>query len=135
MDERDLDLRNLTYHRFVQLGRAPAPEELGLREEEVLAGWRRLHDAHALVLDGDAIRMASPFSAIPTPYRVLAGGRWWYANCAWDAFGVCAALGVDGLIEHGEIVVQVRDRKPDDESLVFHCLVAAAYWWEDIVYT
>ena len=134
MDERDLDLRNLTYRRFVELGRAPAPEEIGPREE-VLDGWRRLHDAHALVLDGDAIRMANPFSGVPTPYRVLADGRWWYANCAWDAFGVCAALGVDGRIEHGEIVVAVRDRRPDDESLVFHCPVPAAHWWDDIVYT
>jgi hypothetical protein len=23
---------------------------------------------------------------------------WWDANCAWDAFGVCAALHVDGRI-------------------------------------
>jgi len=134
MDPRDLDLRNLTYRRFVELGRAPAPGELGSREE-VLASWRRLHEAHALVLDGDAIRMANPFSAVPTPYRVLADGRWWYGNCAWDAFGICAALGVDGRIEHRDIVVEVRDEKPDDESLVFHCLVPAASWWDDIVYT
>jgi hypothetical protein len=92
MDARDLDLRNLTYRRFVELGRAPTLEELGAREE-VLASWRRLHDQHALVLDGEAIRMANPFSGVPTPYRVLAGGRWWYANCGWDAFGICAALG------------------------------------------
>jgi hypothetical protein len=134
MDARDLDLRNLTYRRFVELGRAPTLEELGAREE-VLASWRRLHDQHALVLDGEAIRMANPFSGVPTPYRVLAGGRWWYANCGWDAFGICAALGADGRIEHRDIVVEVRDRRPDDESLVFHCLVSAAHWWDDIVYT
>jgi len=134
MDPRDLELRRLTYLRFVELGRAPEPDELGPRDE-VLAGWHRLHEAHALVLDGDAIRMANPFSAIPTPYRVEAGGRWWYANCAWDAFGICAALGVDGRIEHRDMVVEVRDRRPDDETLVFHCLVPAAQWWDDIVYT
>ena len=92
MDAHDLELRNLTYQRFVELGRAPAPEELGPRDE-VLAGWRRLHDEHALVLDGDAIRMANPFSGVPTPYRVDAAERRWYANCAWDAFGVVSALG------------------------------------------
>jgi hypothetical protein len=134
VDARDLELRNLTYRRFVELGRAPVPEELGPRAA-VLAGWRRLHDEHALVLDGDAIRMANPFSGVPTPYHVLASGRRWFANCAWDAFGVCAALGVDGRIEYGDIAVEVRDRKPDDESLVFHCLVPAARWWDDIVYT
>src|SRR5687768_17853503 len=43
--------------------------------------------------------MANPFSAVPTAYRVRARERWWYANCAWDAFGICAALGVDGRVE------------------------------------
>ena len=130
----DVDLRNRTYAEFVRLGRAPAPEELGTRDE-VLAGWRRLHDAHALVLDGDSILMANPFSAVPTPYLVHADGRRWHANCAWDAFGVCVVLGGDGRIEHRDIVVEVRGCRPDDESLVFQCLVPAAHWWDDIVYT
>jgi hypothetical protein len=142
MDAGDLELRRRTYARFVELGRAPAPEELGEREE-VLAGWRRLHDAHALVLNPatDELRMANPFSAVPTAYRVRAAGRWWYANCAWDAFGICAALHVDGRIETscpdcGEPVsVDVRDEKPDRDTLLFHCLVPAAHWWDDIVFT
>ena len=36
--------------------------------------------------------MANPFSAVPTAYRVPPDGRWWYANCAWDAFGILSAL-------------------------------------------
>jgi hypothetical protein len=111
--------------------------------EDVEAGWRRLHDARALVLDTDTggLRMANPFSAVPTAYRVRAGDRWWYANCAWDAFGVCAALHTDGRIETecadcGEpIAVEVAGERPDDESLVFHCLVPASRWWDDIVFT
>jgi len=126
----------------VELGRAPAPGEVG-DPVEVVAAWRRLHDAHALVLDAgaDELRMANPFSAVPTAYRVRAGGRWWYANCAWDAIGICAALRVDGRIETtcpdcGEpIAVEVRDERPDDESLLFHCLVPAREWWNDIVFT
>ena len=106
-------------------------------------GWERLHDAHALVLDAETreIRMANPFSAVPTPFRVHAGGRWWFANCAWDAFGICAALGVDGRIETScpdcdePIAVQLCDGRPDDEMPVFHCLVPAAHWWDDIVFT
>jgi hypothetical protein len=95
-----LDLRNRTYAAFVELGRAPAAAELG-EEAEVRTGWRQLHEAHALVLNPatDEIRMANPFSAVPTAYRVHADGRWWYANCAWDAFGVLSALKVDGRIE------------------------------------
>jgi hypothetical protein len=143
----DLRLRNRTYGLFVTLGRAPSAEEVaasvGAPVEAVRAGWRRLHDAHALVLDTTSaeIRMANPFSAVPTAHRVRAGGRWWYANCAWDAFGVCAALHVDGRIETScpdcgdPIAVEVRDQRPDDETLVFHCLVPAAQWWDDIVFT
>ncbi len=57
------------------------------------------------------------------------------------AFGVCAALHVDGLVEStcpdcGDgLRVEVRDGRPDDETLVFHCLVPAARWWEDIGFT
>jgi hypothetical protein len=85
--------------------------------------------------------MANPFSAVPTAYRVHARGRAWYANCAWDAFGICAALHVDGRIETscadcGEpLAVEVQDQRPDDDSLLFHCLVPAAHWWDDIVFT
>ena len=142
MNEADLELRRRTYAAFVDLGRAPAPEELGPRDE-VVAGWRRLHDEHALVIDpgADELRMANPFSAVPTDYRVSAGGRLWYANCAWDAIGICAALHLDGRIETscadcGErIAIELHDQAPDDASLLFHCLVPAAHWWDDIFFT
>ncbi len=120
-----------------------AARATGLDLERARARWRALHDAHALVLDEQTgeIRMANPFSAVPTAYRVRAADRWWYANCAWDAFGICAALHVDGRIEttcpdcREPIAVEVRDERADDETLVFHCLVPAARWWDDIVFT
>jgi hypothetical protein len=147
MTDADVALRNLTFRLFVDRGRAPTIAEVaaasGLQAVEVEHGWRRLHDAHALVLDlsTSTLRMAHPFSGVPTSYRVLAHGRWWYANCAWDAFGICAAFGVDGRIEAtcpdcGDgITVAVRDRRPDDEDLLFHCLVPAVNWWDDIAFT
>jgi len=142
MDAGDLDLRRRTYRWMVETGRAPRADELG-DPEAVHAGWRRLHEQHALVLEPatDEIRMLNPFSAVPSAWRVHARGRWWYANCAWDAFGVCACLHVDGRIESscadcGEpIAVEVRDERPSDESLLFHVLVPAAHWWDDIVFT
>ncbi|MCL4242432.1 MAG: alkylmercury lyase family protein [Dehalococcoidia bacterium] len=142
-----LSLRHLTYGLFVEFGRAPTRSEVaaraGLAEAEVAVAWRELHDQHALVLDpGTAeIRMANPFSAVPTPFRVQAGGRSWYANCAWDAFGICAALHSDGHIatacpDCGEpLDIAVHDEAPGDTSLLFHCLVPAARWWDNIVFT
>jgi hypothetical protein len=147
LEPRDIALRNVTYRLFVEFGRAPSADEVADRQattaDEVIAGWRRLHDGHAIVLDPttDALRMANPFSGVPTSHVVEADGRRWYANCAWDAFGICAALGVDGRIETSchdcrePIEIEVRDGRPDDESLLFHCLVPAARWWDDIVFT
>ena len=146
MDETDLALRNTTYALFAQRGRAPTTAEVaaqsGMTTIDVQRGWKRLHAQHALVLDDTGeIRMANPFSAVPTAHRVEADGRSWYANCAWDAFGICAVLDADGRIDTtcpdcGEpIVVDVRDGRPDDEGLVFHSLVDAAHWWDDIGFT
>ena len=141
-DEQLFDLRNRTYAAFVEHGRAPRAASLG-DAATVRAGWRLLHDAHALVLDGASgeLRMLNPFSAVPTAYRVLARGRWWYANCAWDAFGIPAALGSDGRVDSsfpddGEpYTVEVRDARIDRPDLVFHSAVPAARWWDDIVFT
>lgn len=135
----DLELRNLVYRRFVELGRAPTLEELGTTE----AALRRLHDAHLLVLEPDRpeIRMANPFSAVPTPYRVEADGRSWFANCAWDAYGIPVALGVDGQVsascpDCGEpIEIRLVDGRPEPADDVFHVLVPARSWWDDIVFT
>ena len=147
MDDDDVALRNVTYGLFVQLGRAPTIDEVshatGSVGQAVQAAWQRLHDEHALVLQANAseILMANPFSAVPTAHRVWAAGRWWYANCGWDALGVCAALRVGGNIQTscpdcGERVdFAVRDQRPDELGLLFHCLVPASRWWDDIGFT
>jgi hypothetical protein len=141
LDHHDLEIRRRTYADFAEFGRAPLSDELG-DGFKVRAAWGRLHDEHALVLDQQGeLLMANPFSAVPTAYRVLADGRWWYANCAWDAFGVCSALHADGRIATScadcgaPLTVEVRNMRPDDETLLFHCLVPAAHWWDDIGFT
>lgn len=146
MDPADLTVRNATYRRFVELGRAPSVAEvataIGEPKDTVRASWRRLHDTRALVLDdAGEIRMANPFAARPTDFLVRAAGREWYGNCAWDAFGIGAALGVDCEVDShcpdcGEAIhVHLRDGRPDDTDLVFHVLVPAAKWWSDIGFT
>jgi len=147
MDEGERALRNLTYRLFVDLGRAPTAAdvagEAAVSENDVRAAWSRLHDAHALVLhtEGGEIKMANPFAADRTAFRVEAAGRSWYANCAWDAFGICAALHSDGHIETmchdcgDPIVVDVHEATPSDPTLLFHTPVPAARWWDDISFT
>lgn len=147
MEQQDVELRNITYRLFVELGRAPTAQEVGqgtgMIPAQVRDGWRRLHGAHALVVNPASveIRMANPFSAVPTPYRVQADGRWWFANCAWDAFGIFGALHANGRIETscpdcGDVITfEVHNERADDESLVFHCLLPARRWWDDIIFT
>ncbi len=146
MDAADLDLRNATYQLFIELGQAPSPAEvaaaLGMDEATVRSGWQRLHDDHALVLDeAGEIRMANPFAARPTPFVVDAAGRSWFANCGWDAFGIGAALHVDSTIHTtcadcaDDLDIEVRDGRPTASDLVFHVLVPARSWWNDIGFT
>ena len=147
VDEGELDVRRATYRLFVELGRAPTAEEVGettgTTPAEVRSAWRQLHEAHALVLHAGSggLRMANPFSAVPTAHRVHAAQRWWYANCAWDAIGICGALHVDGHVlsscpDCGDTIeFEVRQKRPTDETLLFHCLVPATEWWNDIGFT
>jgi hypothetical protein len=147
VDSADVALRNRTYRRFVELGRAPTAAEMAASEgvdvADVLSGWRRLHDAHALVLDADAkaIRMANPFSAVETSFRVSAGGRSWFANCGWDAFGIGVTLRADSSSHTtcpdcgDRIDLDVRGYRPAETSAIFHVLVPAAEWWSDIGFT
>jgi hypothetical protein len=142
----DLAVRNATYRRFVELGRGPTADEVAAATRQgvadVVAAWRRLHDAHALVLDSaGALLMANPFSAVETPHRVEAAGKSWFANCGWDAFGIGAALHVDSRIhticpDCGESIdIDVRGGRPNATEPVWHCLVPARDWWSDIGFT
>jgi hypothetical protein len=146
MNEADLEVRNATYRLFADLGRAPTAAEVaaqvGQGSEAVANSWRRLHDAHALVVDeGGSLWMANPFSAVPTPHVVEANGHRYFANCGWDAFGIGAALHADSRIEStcpdcGEAIeVDVRGGMPERTDGIWHVLVPARNWWRDIGFT
>ena len=131
---------------FAELGRAPTAVEVGAAMDEaadtVTASWRRLHDAHALVLDGSAIRMAHPFSAVPTPFRVDADGRCLVRQlCVGrvrDLRRARSSMGTStrrARTARRDLSIDVRQRHPDDTTVLFHSLVPAAQWWDDIVFT
>jgi hypothetical protein len=111
--------------------------------DAVRAALTRLRAARVLFLapDGLTIRMAPPFSGVPTQHRVTVDGVDYFANCAWDALGIPAALHRPGVVhsrcdqslEPLELVV--TDRGPEPSTWLFHCLVPAAKWWDDLVFT
>jgi CelD/BcsL family acetyltransferase involved in cellulose biosynthesis len=82
------------YETIAQTTKPPTSQEaaqaLDATVEEVEAAFDRLHKKRLLVPepgDPSRIRMAPPFSGIETAFRVRAQGKFYYANCAWDALG------------------------------------------------
>ena len=145
----DLDtrLKLAVYRHFAETGRRPKPAEVaaraGVPEAHVPGAYARLRARRLLVLedDGVSIRMASPFSGVPTPHVVESGGIRYFANCAWDALGIVAALQRPGTV-HSRCAQSAEPLKldvgragPERSDWLFHCLVPAAKWWDDIVFT
>jgi hypothetical protein len=119
-------------------------QETGFNESDVRAAFARLHSKRLLVPDpGDSsrIRMAPPFSGIPTSFSVDANGRRYYANCVWDAYGIAAALHEDAMIPASDghtrepLTLEVKNNQPVLHSFIAHFAVPAAQWWDDIVFT
>ena len=143
----DVRVKLAVYTHFAETGRGPSPGDVagrvGSDPESVLDAYRRLRAQRLLVLeaDGASVRMASPFSGVPTQHVVVADGVQYFANCAWDALGVPAALGRPGTIrsrceQSGEVLrLDVGLRGPERSDWLFHCQVPAAKWWDDIVFT
>lgn len=145
--EIDVRVKLAVYRHFAETGRAPRVEEVArgaeIDEAEVPASYARLRAQRLLLLeaDGRAIRMAPPFSGVPTQHRVEAEGIEYFANCAWDALGVPAALHKPARVlsrceQSGEpLDLLVGLQGPEHSSWLFHCVVPAARWWEDLVFT
>ena len=145
--DRDQALRLHIYRFWCEQGRPPSVAEnasaCGLRDSAALAAWRRLHDAHLILLeaDGAGIRMANPLSALPTRFRVQVGQHWLFANCAWDAPGISAMLGQDVVIEarcspRGErLRFSVRDGELLAEEALVHFALPFRHWYDDLVET
>ena len=85
--------------------------------------------------------MAPPFSGIPTQHVVIVDDTKYFANCAWDSFGILAALHRPGRVhsrceQSGEpLDLEIGLEGPPPSDWLFHCLVPAARWWDDIVFT
>ena len=147
MPDSDLEIRLAVYRYFAESARSPTLEELsaivGQPPEEVQSAYQRLRAQRLLVpsSDGRLIRMAPPFSGVETQHRVHVGERQYHGNCAWDAFGVIAAMGGHGRVESrceatgDPLILSLTPSGPGHSSWRFHVTVPAARWWNDIVFT
>src|SRR5947208_5314417 len=102
MDDREV--RCVVYELTMRGGMPPLARDvaqaLGMSESDVFASFRRIAEAHMLVLQRDSpeILMAMPYSAVPTAFVVHAAGARAFANCMWDALGIAAMLHADAQI-------------------------------------
>ena len=142
-----MELRWIIYRHFADTGTAPTREQLNeLADGDVDVLLRSLHDDHMIVLDDRShrrgeIRMALPFSAEPTDYRVTSAGTAWWANCAWDSLAIGAATGADIDIDAhwsdtGDALrLEIRGGELGSDDGRIHFEVPARHWWDDIVET
>jgi hypothetical protein len=143
----DLEAKIAIYRYFAEFGERPTLDEIvrrvGASSREVTEAYRRLRASRVLLLesDGVTIRMAPPFSGVATQHVVNSAGVSYFANCAWDALGIPAALQraatVHSRCEQSmePLHLEVSRDGPEPSDWLFHCLVPAAHWWDDLVFT
>ena len=147
-DEVDSQVKLAVYRAIADTGIIPNSHEVaqstGLSNADVRAAFERLHEKHLLLPepgDPSRIRMAPPFSGIPTKFPVEAKGKRYYANCVWDAYGVAAALNADAVIPASDgfsgepLTLEVKDGQPIMKPYVAHFAIPAAHWWDDLIFT
>lgn len=119
-------------------------QALGVPKRVVIDAYRQLHEGHVFVLEPgstERLRMANPFSAVPTAFQVHIGERSWWGNCVWDGLGIIAALGSSGLMattcaDCGQSqAVSIADSKLQHGSGTAYIGVPARFWWDNIIYT
>jgi hypothetical protein len=143
----DLKIRFQIYHYFAEQCRAPSFQELAhllnVTEEAVSHSFHNLHNGHMIFLEPgtNTIRMAFPFSAVPTQFKVTVGQKAWWANCAWDSLGIPAALKTDADIEAAypdsqEIVtLPVRNGAVEGKNHVVYFPLPFHQWYNDLIFT
>lgn len=143
----DTSVRLAIYRHSATHGTAPAADalaaQLGLDRAELDAALERLDASRAIVLKPGTheLWMAMPFSAVPTDYRVAWDTGAAFANCAWDALGIAAALATDVTITARDpldgtpLTVQVAGGRVIPDTYAVHFAVPAAQWWTDIGFT
>ena len=135
------------YRHFADTTRRPSAEDLAaplsMSADEVRAAFTQLRATKVLWLepDGVTIRMAPPFSGVPTQHEVEVGGKRYFANCAWDTLGIPAALKSPAVVhsrceQSGEpLRLEVDPGASPASDWIFHCQVPTAHWWDDLVFT
>lgn len=150
MNEAQRAVRKFVFDHFFESTVPPVLEEVmanfGLRRAEAFSFYQSLEeDHHILLVPGtQRILMANPYSAVTTPFRVLSGGKRYFANCAWDTVSMHVMLDADAMVETychhcGEPIALslsqgARVSSSPPEPLIF-LSVPVSRWYDNLINT
>jgi len=140
-------IRHFVYSHFADTTLPPSVDDtaahFNISTKETSDYYKELHNRHAFFLEPETltIRMANPFSGIPTDFKVHANGKTYYANCAWDMFGIPTALHTNAIIEavctesNDSVQLEVKDGQITNYDLLIHFPLPFFRWYDDLVFT
>jgi hypothetical protein len=136
----------LHYHlirHVIETGHAPDLATVsvlaGISEQEAERGIRGLAEIHGVILVPTSLKVWSlhPFGLIPTSFWVSSELRGWWANCAWCALGIGAAIHQDITIltssggEAQRLEVRIERGVASRNDLLIHFPYPPEQWWEN----
>ena len=134
-------------HHFVSTGGAPtlaeASRALRWDLDRARQAFAELARTGTLTLDRESgeIWRAAPFCAVPTEFDVHVGPVRYWGTCAWDAFGIPAALGKQAEIGTAcaccsqSITLAAGPEGLAKGEGVVHFAVPTRHWYDDLVFT
>jgi len=140
-------IRHFVYNHFADTTLPPSVDvtaaHFNISPAEASEYYKELHNHHAFFLEPETltIRMANPFSGLPTDFKVHTNGKTYYANCAWDMLGIPAALKCDAVIEtkfsesNESVQLEIKDGKVTNSELLVHFPLPFSRWYDDLVFT
>ncbi len=152
------DVRAFVYQHLADTTQAPSVDKtarhLNISNKEAGKIYTELNNRHAFFLEPGTltIRMANPFSAIPTDFKVHANGKTYFANCAWDMLGIPAALHCDATIDavftesNESVQLEIRGGQialggvlaagdGGSSEMLVHFPLPFSRWYDDLVFT
>ena len=143
MISKESELHTAIIRHVADRGFAPSTqvlrEQLGWSDSALESTLTRLAEIRGVILKPNSsdVWAIHPFTLMPTPTWVVAETGAWWANCAWCALGIGAALRQDIRVlsrvgaEHAPIEFQLKDGRPSHNNLVLHFPFRPHEWWSN----
>jgi hypothetical protein len=149
-------IRHFVYQHLADTTHPPSvvdtAHRFNISTDEAGEYYKEQNNRHAFFLEPETlnVRMAWPFSAIPTDFKVHADGKTYFANCAWDMLGIPVVLQKDAVIEavctesnetvqlevkDGQIMKSRSEAKWTNNQLLVHFPLPFARWYDDLTFT